>query len=194
MMNKLKAAGFLGALALAAITLVGSMPAAGDDGFLITGMVTRIKRFCAPGQYRDACRYVANLIVPATPILPYLVPPPPGTEPEEIPADKLAAFLPIAATRMGSFVRPERTCDGCVEKVADLESWLATNGTVQAITDMMDDACAARFRNDSASAQRCTDEIHGTFPAFIDLLLANLPPETACSVGKGRPMTLCKDQ
>jgi hypothetical protein len=194
MMNKLKAAAFLGALALAAITLVGSMPAAGDDGFLITGMVTRIKRFCAPGQYRDACRYVANLIVPATPILPYFEAPPPGTDPGPIPADKLAAFLPLAATRMGAFVRPERTCDGCVEKVSDMEALLATNGTTQALADMMDDACAARFRNDSASAQRCAEEIHGAIPSLIDTLLANLPPITACSVGKGRPMTLCKDQ
>jgi hypothetical protein len=187
MMKKLKAAGLLAALALAAVTLLTSIPASGDGGFLITSMVTRIKRFCAPGEFREACRYLANVIVPATPILPYIQNP----QGPPIPADKLAAFLPVAATRMAPVVSPERTCDGCVESVSDLEALLATNGTVQVIADMMDDACTARFRNDTASAQQCAGEIHSTLPGLIDLLLANLPPVTACSAGTRRPMNLC---
>lgn len=184
-MKKLKAAGLLGALALAAVTLVTSIPASGDDGFLITSMVSRIKRFCAPGEFREACRYLANIIVPATPILPEIL------NDDPIPADKLDAFLPVAATRMGPAVVPERTCGGCIDKVTDLESLLATNGAAESIADMMDDACTARFRKDTARAQQCTAEINSTLPRLIDLILANLPPPTACSSGTRRPMNLC---
>ena len=148
-------------------------------------MVSRIKRFCAPGEFREACRYLANVIVPATPLLPEL------QNGDPIPADKLAAFLPIAATRMAPVVAPERTCDGCVQSVSDLEAFLATNTVAATIADMMDDACTARFRNDTARAQQCAGEIHSTIPGLVDLILANLPPLTACSAGTRRPMNLC---
>ena len=185
MMNKLKAAGLLGALALAAVTLLASVPASGDGGYLITGMVSRLKRFCAPGEYREACRYVANIIVPATPILQEI------QNGDPIPQDKLDPFLRVAATRMAPLVAPERTCDGCVQTVSDFESLLATNGVALAIADMLDDACAARFRNDTVLAQQCQGEIGFTVPNLIDALLANLPPITMCSTGTRRPMNLC---
>lgn len=186
-MKKLKAAGVLGALALAAITLLGSVPAAGDGGYLITGMVSRLKRFCAPGEYREACRYLANLIVPATPFLPEL------QNGDPIPPDQVEAFFRVAIARASRVVAPERTCDGCIEKVSDFEALLATNQTVQLIVDMMDDACAARFRNDAALAQQCAGEVGATISPLVDLLLANLPPETMCSSGTRRPMNLCAE-
>lgn len=185
MMNQLRAAGLLGALALAVVTLVTSVPASGDGGYLITGMVSRLKRFCAPGEYRDACRYLANLIVPATPLLPE----PQNGQP--IPPDEADAFLRVAVARMGRVVAPVRTCDACIEKVSDFEALLATNGTAQSIVDMMDDACASRFRNDAALAQQCAGEIGATIAPLVDLLLANLPPVTMCSSGTRRPMNLC---
>ncbi len=185
MMKKLRAAAVLGGLALAAVTLVTSIPATGNSGYLITSMTSRIKRFCAPGELRDACRYLANVIVPATPLFPYF------SSNDPIPPATLGAFLPVAATRMAPLVAPERTCDGCVQTVSDFESLLATNGTTTQIIDMMDDACTARFRRDAASAAQCASEIAGTIPALVDLILANLPPLTACSAGTRRPMNLC---
>lgn len=94
-MKKMKAAGVLVALALAAVTLLTSMPASGDGGYLITGMVSRLKRFCAPGPYRDACRYLANLIVPATSFLPEL------QNGDPLPPDELEPFLRVAVARAG---------------------------------------------------------------------------------------------
>ena len=185
-MKKLKAAGLLGALALAAVTLLTSVPASGDNGFLIAGMVTKIKHFCAPGEFREACRYVATVMAAATPFLPEL------QNSEDIPEAELAAFLPAAANLMKKVVGPARTCDDCVEAVQDLESFLATNGTAAAIADMMDDACPVRFRKDPALAQQCAGEINSTIPPLIDFLLANLPPQTACSSGTSRPMNLCE--
>lgn len=185
MINKLKATALLGALALTAVTLLGSVPATGDGGYLITGMVSRLKRFCAPGEYRDACRYLANLIVPATPFLDDL------QNGQPLPPDEAEAFLRVAVARMGPVVAPVRTCDSCIEKVSDFEALLATNGAAQVIADMMDDACASRFRNDAALEQQCAGEIGGTIPGLIDLLLANLPPETMCSTGSRRPMNVC---
>lgn len=88
-------------------------------------------------------------------------------------------------------VAPERTCDGCIQKMSDFEQLLATNGTAQSIMDMMDDACVARYRNDSALAQRCAGEIASTMPGLIDTVLAYLPPDTMCSSGSRRPMNLC---
>jgi hypothetical protein len=185
MMKKLKAAAVLGALALAAITLLSSVPASGEGGFLITSMVSRLKRFCVPGQYRETCRYIANLIVPATPFLPEL------QNGDPIPEDKLAAFSRVAVARMGPLVAPESTCDGCVQKVSDIESLLATNGTADNIADQMDDACAARYRNDATLAQQCAGEVSFVVPHLIDVLLANLPPSTMCAEGTRRPMNLC---
>lgn len=185
MMHKLKAAGLLGALALAVVTLLTSVPASGDGGYLITGMVSRLRRFCAPGEYREACRYLANLIVPATPFLPEL------QNGDPIPQDKLDPFLRVAVARMGPIVAPERTCEGCIETVSDLEALLATNLTSKNIADMMDDACEARYRNDPALAQQCAGEVGFTVKGLIDALLANLPPETMCSSGTRRPMNLC---
>lgn len=185
MMNKLKAAGLIGALALAVVTLLTSIPASGDGGYLITGMVSRLKRFCAPGEYREACRYVANLIVPATPFLPEI------ENQQPIPPGELDTFLRVAVARMAPIVAPERTCDGCTQTVSDFESLLATNGTARIIADMMDDACDARYRNDTALAQQCAAEVGFVVPPLIDALLANLPPNTMCSSGTRRPMNLC---
>lgn len=193
-MNKLRAAGLLGGLALAAVTLLTSMPAKGDEGLLISSMVSRLKRFCAAGEYRDVCRYMANIIVPATPLLPYIAPAPGEPDPGPIPADKLAKFVQVASTRLAPYVRPERTCEGCIEKVSDFEALLATNNTSQSIANMMDDACAARFKNDAASAARCTGEVQTLMPYLIDFLLANVPPQTACSSGKGGPMSHCEQE
>lgn len=185
MMKKLKAAGVLVALTLAAVTLLNTVPASGDSGFLITSMVSRLKRYCGTGQYRDACRYIANVIVPARPILAEL------QNGDPIPPAKQEAFLRIALARMGRVVGPEKTCDGCVQKVQNFESLLATNGTSLNIVDLMDDACTARFRNDPTRAAQCAGEVAATVPQLIDLLLANLPPLTACSSGKRRPMNYC---
>lgn len=187
MMKKLRAAGLLGALALAVVTLLTSVPASGNGGYLITGMVSRLKRFCAPGEYRDACRYLANLIVPATPLLDDL------QSGQPVPPGEAEAFLRVAVARMGPVAAPVRTCDACIEKVSDFEALLATNGTVQSIVDMMDDACASRFRNDATLAQQCAGEIGATISPLVDLLLANLPPETMCSAGSRRPMNICAE-
>jgi hypothetical protein len=184
-MKRLKAIGILGALALTGLTLLTTAPASGNGSFLITSMVSRLKRFCAPGELRPGCRYLANLIVPASPFLGELV------AGDPIPPSQLEPFLRVAVARMGPVVAPERTCMGCVEKVSDFESLLATNGTAQDLTDMMDDACAARFRKDAMLAQQCADELGQVIPSLIDLILANAPPLPACSTGTHRPMNLC---
>jgi hypothetical protein len=186
-MKKLKAIGILGALALTGLTLLPTAPASGSGSFLITSMVTRLKRFCAPGDFRPACRYFANIIVPASPFLDELV------AGEPIPPSKLEPFLRVAVSRMGPVVAPERTCGGCLEKVKNFEDLLASNGTVRSIVDMMDDACVARFRKDEALARQCAGELRSVVAPLIDLLLANTPPRTACSTGKHRPMNLCAE-
>ena len=48
-----------------------------------------------------------------------------------------------------------------------------------------------RHRSDPALAQQCSGEVAFTVNGLIDLLLANLPAETACSSGTRRPMNLC---
>ena len=181
-MKRIKAAGILGALALAAITLFTSVPASGEPPFLITSMVSRLKRFCDPGELRSACRYIATLIAPAAAAGG------PGNLDDE-------TFLKTAVVRMppalGRFAPAERNCLGCLQKVSDLEQLLANNGTARDIVDMMDDACVARYKNDPAKADQCVGEIAMFVPEMIDTILANLPPQTACESGSRRPMNYC---
>ncbi|MBY0276350.1 saposin domain-containing protein [Candidatus Binatia bacterium] len=184
-MKNLKAIGILGVLAVTALTLVGTAPASGNGSFLITGMVSRLKRFCAPGELRPACRYLANLVVPASPFLDELV------VGKELPPDQVEQFRRIAVARMGPLVAPERTCDGCRQKVHDFEELLAANDTIADVVDMMDDACAARFRKDGALATQCATEVRRVVAPLVDLVLQELPPSAACSIGARRPMNLC---
>jgi len=186
-MKKLKAIGILGALALTGLTLLTTAPASGNGSFLITSMVSRLRRFCPPGELRPGCRYLANLIVPAAPFLDELA------AGDTIPPEQLEPFLRVAVARMGPLVAPERTCIGCEETVKDLEELLANNGTARNIIDMMDDACAARFRKDADLTQQCANEVRFVIPQLIDVILANVPPSTACSTGKHRPMNLCAE-
>jgi hypothetical protein len=186
-MKKLKAICILAVLALTALTLLNTAPASGSGSLLITSMVSRLKRFCDPGELRPACRYLANLIVPASPFLDEL------TLGDPIPPEQLEPFLRVAVARMGRVVAPERTCGGCMAKVKVFEDLLASNGTARDIVDMMDDACAARFRKDAALAEQCARELRFVIPQLIDTILANEPPRTACETGAHRPMNLCAE-
>lgn len=184
-MKNLKAIGVIGALALAALTLVTTAPASGNGSLLITGMVSRLKRFCAPGELRPGCRYLANLIVPGSSLIEDVI------AGDDIPPAQLEQFLRIAVARMGPVVAPERTCSGCLQKVKDFEDLLAANDTVADVVDMMDDACAARFRRDTALATQCAREVEDAVPALIYVIGKNLSPHAACSTGAHRPMNLC---
>jgi hypothetical protein len=70
-------------------------------------------------------------------------------------------------------------CDGCVAGISDLEAYMATNGTAQFLADQMDDACTGRFPTPELEAD-CVQRVDGYIPPAIDLILANLPPQTLC--------------
>lgn len=218
-MTKLKGAAILGALTIAGVTLLTSLPASGGSSFLLVSL-KRVSRSCRAVASADSgiCKTAAGLLDKL------------GGLPDEDPTPD--AQLDRAVFKMKSFVKrglrqeccdvpcrsecsgpqdrpcftdaqcpsgetciacPEQPCetlcsefkgnrcDGCVQMVSNLESWLATNGSAKLLSDVMGTACDGRFA-DPGITQQCKDEIGGVLPRVIDRTLAGAPPLTACQI------------
>lgn len=173
-MTKIKGAAILLGLLAAGATLLSTLPASGGLPDLSSDVAKRLATACPPSTDRALCRFVAGVIQ----FLP---------EPSD-------AFVRKALPRMRPVVRlprGERNCDGCIEAVSDVESFLATNGTSQALETMIADGCT-RFRTPEL-IQECQG-LASFVPQAIDKVLANIPPVTACSSGDRRPFIYCRGE
>ena len=71
-------------------------------------------------------------------------------------------------------------CEECVQFAQDLETTLATNGTVQGIEEALAAACEKRFSKPAEAAQCRTIVGALQIPPSVDLLLSDFPPLILC--------------
>lgn len=188
-MTKLKGAAILGAMAFAGVMLVNTFPASSASFLLVSAH--RLQNACkGTGSTETVCKFVANLIDRWGPFI---------DSPEPLPADLVRKGLrklrtPIKRALKSGCCDPCLTdpcptecanpcgadrCENCIQVVAGIESYLATNGTSQSLSDTLSDACLGRFP-DQATTDECIGQIGGLVPPIIDELLASVPPTTAC--------------
>jgi hypothetical protein len=171
-MTRLKGAAILLGLLVAGTTLLSSLPASGGLPDLSSDVARRLATACPPSADRALCRFVAGII--------------------QFVAEPEPVFVRKALPRLRPVVRlprGERDCDGCLQAVGDIEALLATNGTAAGLENMVFDGCA-RFRT-QAQVQEC-QELSSFVPQAIDKVLANMPPQIACSSGDRRPFIYCR--
>lgn len=173
-MTKLKGAVILGAMALAGVTLLGSLPASSATSFLLVSG-TRLAKACRnTGATEPVCKFVANAVDRLA-----------GVDLQQ-PVDERLVYKTLRklrgpikkAVKQGCCVGLNR-CDACVTAVSEIEAYLATNGTSLMLADTLETACDGRFADPNVTAE-CKGQINGAIPPIIDWLLANYPPQIAC--------------
>lgn len=173
-MTKLKGAVILGAMALAGVTLLSSLPASSATSFLLVSG-TRLAKACRDtGATEPVCKFMANAVDRLA-----------GVDLGQ-PVDETLVYKTLRKLRgpikksikQGCCAGQDR-CEACVTAVSEVESYLATNGTAQLLADTLETACDGRFADPNVTAE-CKFQINGAVPPIIDWILANYPPVTAC--------------
>lgn len=188
-MSKARAAGILGALTVCGLLFLATLAVASGDPAnsryyaMLQGVFFRAcfaeaaseePSFATDPDFRarvaffQACVFIVRTLRPLMPSQVLN-----ATVGEEVVEAALEAMAQTVLHR-------RMTCDACVLAVSDFEATLSTNATVAGIGAAFTQGCEERFFFSSAKADQCLQFAVSPIPEFVDDVVANLPPLTAC--------------